>query len=184
MLPESIRSLYRTLCSILEEFNAVLDPCGFKSLDNGNCWHGIPCCHSDYTCEHHSDKGCTTHSLSCLFWLCHQALNYLDQITSNPQDPLYFQAKLYVTIRPHLVHIAEHYIPIQQRASEDETFSYTEEDPSLVKVPNWYDNWGGNPWDDPNNPHKRLGIVIPDIRKINSCQGFPDEPDEEDLLLM
>jgi len=62
-----------------------------------------------------------------LFWLFQQSLDYLEQITFNPCDPLYSEAIAYLNIRPHLVKIAEHYIPLQQRASEDDTFLHLRE---------------------------------------------------------
>ena len=40
------RQLYRAICKKFERYHSILDPCGFKTLDNGRCWHGIPCCHS------------------------------------------------------------------------------------------------------------------------------------------
>lgn len=160
MLIETKRLLYRALCAKLEKYHATLDPCGFKALDNGRCWHGIPCCHSGGICEYLSDSGCTVHSLSCLFWLCQESLDYLDQMASNPLDPLHSKAKHYLNIRPHLVNIAERYIPLQQRASEDDTFLHSREDQQLKQIPFWYDDWAGIPWTDPNlvSPfiHRRL----------------------------
>lgn len=138
-----------TLCSKLEKYHSILDPCGFKALDNGRCWHGIPCCHSGGTCEYLSDFGCTTHSLSCLLWLCKHAIDHLTQIASNPKDALYIQANIYLDIRPHYVKIAEAHIPLQQRASEDDTFLHSIEDFQLAETPFWFDDWNGIPWDDP-----------------------------------
>jgi len=150
MLLKAKRILYRALCAKLEKCHSILDPCGFKYLGIGRCWHGIPCCHSGGTCEYLSDSGCTVHSLGCLFWLCRESLDYLDQIASNPHDALCLQAKSYLSIRPHLVQIAERYIPLQQRASEGDTFRHSREDPQLMRIPSWFDDWAGIPWDDYN----------------------------------
>jgi hypothetical protein len=150
VLLKTKRLLYRALCAKLEEYQFILDPCGFKSLNNGRCWHGIPCCHSGGVCEYLSDSGCTVHSLSCLFWLCNQALDYLQQMASNPLDTLFLQAKSFLNLRPHLVQIAENYIPLQQRASEDDTFIHSKEDRQLRQIPFWFDDWAGIPWDDPH----------------------------------
>jgi hypothetical protein len=144
------RLLCRGLCTVLEKYHSILDPCGFKYLNNGNCWRGIPCCHSGVTCEYLSNSGCTVHSLGCLFWLCRNSLDYLNQIASNPTNSLYLLAKSYLNLRPYLVRIAEHYIPLQQRASEDNTFRHFSEDPQLKHIPFWFDDWAGIPWDDPN----------------------------------
>lgn len=147
---ESKRILYRSLCSKLEKFHSILDPCGFKFFNKGRCWQGLPCCHSGGTCDYLSDYGCTTHSLSCLLWLCKPAIDYLTQIASNTSDPLYIQANAYLDIRPHFARLAERHIPLQQRASEDDTFYYLEEDPLLAEIPYWFDDWDGLPWDNPN----------------------------------
>jgi hypothetical protein len=144
------RLLYRVLCAKLEKYHSVLDPCGFKHFNNGRCWQGIPCCHSGGTCEYLSDNGCTVHSLSCLFWLCRQSLDYLDQMASTPADPLYLQAKSYLKIRLRLIQIAERYIPLQQRASENDTFLHSKEDPQLKRIPFWFDDWAGITWDNPS----------------------------------
>jgi hypothetical protein len=144
------RFLYRALCAKLEKYHSILDPCGFKYLSNGRCWHGIPCCHSGCTCEYLSDSGCTVHSLGCLFWLCRESLDYLNQRASNPLDALSLQARSYLNLRPHLVKIAEQFLPLQQRASEDNTFLHSREDPQLKHIRFWYDDWAGLPWDDPN----------------------------------
>jgi hypothetical protein len=150
------RLLYRALCAVLEKYHSILDPCGFKHLNNDRCWHGIPCCHSGCTCEYLSETGCTVHSLGCLFWLCHDSLDYLNQIASNPLDAHYLQAKSYLKLRPYLVKIAEYYIPLQQRASEDNTFRCLYEDPQLKYIPKWFDNWAGIPWDDPNLSYLKI----------------------------
>ena len=144
------RQLYRAICKKFERYHSILDPCGFKTLDNGRCWHGIPCCHSGGVCEYLSESGCTVHSLSCLFWLCQQSIDYLSQIAFSPLDPLYSQAKAYLYIRPKLVNIAQRYIPLQQRASENDTFRHLIEDPQLKHIPFWYDDWAGVPWEDSN----------------------------------
>ena len=142
------RRLYRALCAKLEKYHSILDPCGFKALNSGRCRHGISCCHSGGTCEYLSDSGCTVHSLSCLLWLCQDAIDYLTQIASAPSEPLHLQAKAYLNLRPHFVNIAEHYIPLQQRASENDTFHHSKEDDQLASIPEWYDDWGDILWDD------------------------------------
>ena len=151
MLIKTKRQLYRAICAKLERYHSILDPCGFKALDNGRCWHGIPCCHSGGTCEYLSASGCTVKSLSCLFWLCQQSIDYLTQIAENPSDNLYSLAKSYLYLRLQLVNIAERHIPLQQRASENDTFLHSREDPQLKHTPFWYDDWAGIPWDDPNS---------------------------------
>jgi len=144
------RLIYRALCAILEKYHSVLDPCAFKKQNNGRCLHGIPCCHSGETCGNLSKSGCTIHSLSCLFWLCRDSLDYLNQIASNPSHELYLQAKSYLLIRPYLVRIAEYFIPLQPRSNEDSTFCHSCADWELRLIPHWYDDWDGLPWDDPN----------------------------------
>jgi len=159
------RLLYRVLCAILEKYHSILDPCGFKRLNNGRCLHGIPCCHSGKACEYLSDKGCTVHSLGCLFWLCRDSLDHLNQIAQDPANELCSQAKTYLKLRPLLVKIAENYIPLQQRACEDSTFRHFFEDPQLKAIPSWFDDWAGLPWDDPNlsfeeNAKRQLSFTL------------------------
>jgi len=89
----------RPVCKI-GKYLSILDPCGFRYLNNGRCWHGIPCCHSGCACEYLSNSGCTAHSLGCLFWLCRKSLDYLDQRASNPSDALSLQARSYLTLCP------------------------------------------------------------------------------------
>jgi len=144
------RLIYRALCAILEKYHSVLDPCGFKSLNNGRCLRGIPCCHSGCTCGYLSETGCTVHSLGCLFWLCRDSLDHLNQIAGDPSNKLHLKARSYLSIRPLLVKIAEFFIPLQQRACEDSTFRHSCEDWQLKQIPLWYDDWAGLPWDDPN----------------------------------
>jgi hypothetical protein len=76
-------------------------------------------------------------------WLCDKALDYLRDMSETKSDPLYNLAKTYKTFRYSAIDLAEKYIPLQQRASEEETFLHKQEDQNLAAVPEWFDNWDG-----------------------------------------
>jgi len=138
------RELYRALCAKLEHYYEKLDICGFKHLDNGRCFHGIPCCTRGGVCKHLTDSGCSTHSLSCLIWLCNSALDFVNLTALIPKDPLYSLARSYLKFRDKAIQAAEKHIPLQQRASEEDTFIHNEEDPLLKEITEWFDDWRYN----------------------------------------
>jgi hypothetical protein len=99
------------------------------------------CCGSGKTCEYLGPKGCTADSLSCKFWLCEKAIDYLNTIKSDKKHPLYNTCLRYLRMRISFDAICHALnIPLKGRASKFDTFDLYNKYRQNTYLERWFDN--------------------------------------------
>jgi Leucine-rich repeat (LRR) protein len=127
----------------LDTFQQKLDVCGWHSQRgifvcrrNSN-----RCCSAGGTCGYAGPGGCTVDSLSCKFWICEKAMDYLCAIKSDRKHPLRKTCARYLRMRisfDAICHALD--IPLKGRASKFDNFDINNTYRENTDLERWFDN--------------------------------------------
>jgi hypothetical protein len=135
--------MYSYIYLKLDKLQQKLDVCGWHlHRDMYVCRRNFDqCCSTGGVCEYLGPRGCKVESLSCKFWLCEKALEYLYAIKSNVKHPLYKMCKYYLKQRVFFEEICRALdIPQRGRVSKFETFDVNNKELINTYIDRWFDN--------------------------------------------